>query len=33
MSDIAYKVGFSDPAYFSKKFKEYFGVAPSQVIG
>lgn len=33
ISDIAYKVGFSDPAYFSKKFKEYFGVAPSQVIG
>lgn len=33
ISDIAYKVGFSDPAYFSKKFKEYFGVAPSQIIG
>lgn len=32
ISDIAYNVGFSDPAYFSRRFKEYFGTKPSQVI-
>ena len=31
ISEIAYKIGFSDPAYFSKKFKEFFGVIPSNV--
>lgn len=31
ISDIAYDVGFSDPAYFTKKFKDYFGCTPSQV--
>lgn len=32
ISDIAYNVGFSDPAYFSRRFKERFGMKPSQVI-
>lgn len=32
ISEIAYKIGFSDPAYFSKKFKEFFGVIPSNVV-
>lgn len=32
ISDIAYTVGFSDPAYFSRRFREYFGYKPSQVI-
>ncbi len=32
ISDIAYNVGFSDPAYFSRRFREYFGYKPSQVI-
>jgi YesN/AraC family two-component response regulator len=31
ISDIAYDVGFSDPAYFTKKFKDYFGCTPSQI--
>lgn len=31
ISDVAYDVGFSDPAYFTKKFKDYFGCTPSQV--
>ncbi|GLR18894.1 hybrid sensor histidine kinase/response regulator [Portibacter lacus] len=30
ISEAAYKVGFSDPKYFSKCFKSEFGVAPSQ---
>lgn len=29
ISDVAYRVGFSSPAYFSKRFKEKFGVQPS----
>ena len=32
ISDVAYNVGFSDPAYFSRRFREYFGTKPSQVI-
>ncbi|MFC4873166.1 two-component regulator propeller domain-containing protein [Negadavirga shengliensis] len=28
ISDVAYKVGFSDPKYFSKSFKAFFGKSP-----
>ncbi|MBD0401915.1 two-component regulator propeller domain-containing protein [Flammeovirga sp. EKP202] len=30
VSDVAYIVGFNNPKYFSKCFKEYFGETPSQ---
>lgn len=30
ISEVAYKVGFSDPKYFSRCFKIEFGVAPSE---
>ncbi len=29
VSEVAYRVGFSDPGYFSKSFSEEFGYAPS----
>jgi AraC-like DNA-binding protein len=29
ISDIAYTVGFSSPAYFSTAFKSYFKISPS----
>jgi signal transduction histidine kinase/ligand-binding sensor domain-containing protein/DNA-binding response OmpR family regulator len=32
ISEIAYNVGFSSPAYFSRCFKEEFGYPPSNVI-
>lgn len=32
VSQIAYEVGFSDLAYFSKCFKAYYGFSPSQMI-
>lgn len=31
VAEVAYEVGFSDPFYFSRKFKEFFGETPSQV--
>ena len=31
ISEIAYEVGFSTPAYFSDAFLEAFGMRPSQV--
>jgi len=31
ISEIAYKVGFSDPKYFSKRFKEYYHATPSDI--
>ncbi len=31
VGDVAYEVGFSDPAYFTRRFRTFFGVAPSSV--
>ncbi len=31
-SEAAYKVGFGSATYFSKSFKDFFGLAPSEVI-
>ena len=30
VAEVAYKVGFEDQYYFSKSFKSYFGISPSQ---
>jgi AraC-like DNA-binding protein len=30
ISEIAYAMGFSDPAYFTRLFKKYFGKSPSE---
>lgn len=30
VSQVAYQIGFSDPKYFSKSFKNYFGKSPSE---
>lgn len=30
IAQIAYELGFSDPAYFSKTFKKHFGKTPSE---
>ena len=32
ISEIAYSIGFSSPAYFTKCFKEEFGYPPSSII-
>ena len=32
ITEIAYEVGFNDPKYFSKAFKEEFGVLPSKYV-
>ena len=32
VSEVAYSVGFSSPAYFSKCFKEEFGYPPSNIL-
>lgn len=32
ISEVAYMTGFTDPKYFSKRFKEYFGTSPSSII-
>lgn len=32
ISELAYKVGFNDPKYFSKCFKQMYGVIPSTLI-
>lgn len=31
VSEVAFKYGYSDPANFSRSFKKYFGVSPSQI--
>jgi signal transduction histidine kinase/CheY-like chemotaxis protein/ligand-binding sensor domain-containing protein/AraC-like DNA-binding protein len=33
VSEVAYKVGFDDPKYFTRKFKELFDSTPSEFIG
>jgi YesN/AraC family two-component response regulator len=32
VSEVAYSVGFSSPAYFSRCFKEEFGYSPSNIL-
>ncbi len=32
MGDVAFRVGFQDPSYFSKAFKKEFGKSPSQFM-
>ncbi len=32
VSEVAYKVGFNDPKYFSKSFKKQFGMSPTDFI-
>lgn len=32
ISEVTYMVGFTDPKYFSKRFKEFFGASPSSVV-
>ena len=31
VAEVAYRVGFSDPGYFSRSFSQQFGVAPSEL--
>jgi AraC-like DNA-binding protein len=31
ISEIAYEVGFNSPAYFTERFKDYYGHPPSEV--
>lgn len=31
ISEVCYKVGFSSPSYFTKCFKDYFGVLPTNI--
>jgi len=30
VAEVAYRVGFNDPAYFSRAFRKEFGQAPSE---
>ena len=32
VSETSYKVGFSDPGYFSRSFKKHFGMSPADYI-
>jgi AraC-like DNA-binding protein len=31
ISEVAYSVGFNDPSYFSRVFKKYFNISPSEL--
>lgn len=31
ISEVALKVGFTDPSYFTRRFKDHFGYTPSQI--
>ena len=33
ITNICFSVGFNDGSYFTRKFRQYFGVAPSEVAG
>ncbi len=30
ISEIAFKTGFNDPKYFSRIFKKFYGLSPSE---
>ncbi|RMD94733.1 MAG: AraC family transcriptional regulator, partial [Calditrichaeota bacterium] len=30
IAEIAYKVGFNNPSYFSQRFRELFGMSPKE---
>ena len=32
ISEVAYKVGFNDPGYFTRAFKKQFGKSPKEFI-
>lgn len=32
IAEVAYKVGFNDPSYFSRMFKKQYGKAPSEYV-
>jgi AraC-like DNA-binding protein len=32
ITDIAYNVGFSDPSYFTRVFRRYLGISPSEYV-
>ena len=32
VSETSYKVGFSDPGYFSRSFKKHFGISPADYM-
>ena len=32
VSEVAYKVGFSTPSYFSNSFRSYFGLSPKEFV-
>jgi AraC-like DNA-binding protein len=33
LTDVAYELGFSDAAHFSRRFRERFGETPSGYLG
>lgn len=33
VTGVAYRLGFSSPSHFSKRFREFFGRSPSDIIG